>query len=120
VSWLLSLLIAAVSGVLGLVGAGFIGNLCVEWYRISGREGAAGYFVVAIALLGGLLGFVIGPVAVRLVAAGGTSRSGTRRAMCRGGTGTDARRSCSLSCSWSRMTSVILEALDGSARPETP
>ncbi len=51
--------------VLGLVGlflAGLIANACVSWYEISSREGASGYFVVFVALGGGIAGLVLGAI----------------------------------------------------------
>lgn len=71
-SWLASFLIAIVSAVLGLLSAGFIASLCVDWYRITSREGAAGYYVIVIALLGGVAAFFIGLLAVRIAASGGS------------------------------------------------
>ncbi len=59
-NWLLTTITALLTGVVGLFSVGFLGNLCVSWYRVSGREGAAGYFVISLALLGGIAGFIIG------------------------------------------------------------
>jgi hypothetical protein len=69
-SWLYSLLISALSGVVGLLCAGGIAALCVEWYRISSFEGKSGYFVGFTALLGGLVSVAIGLIAARWVAGG--------------------------------------------------
>ncbi|MEO8068283.1 MAG: hypothetical protein ABI599_11375 [Flavobacteriales bacterium] len=69
-SWLASFFIAVISGILGLICTGFIASLCVDWFRISSREGASGYYVIFIALLGGVVSFIIGMVAARYVAAG--------------------------------------------------
>lgn len=69
-TWLSSVFVALLTGALGLVCAAVIGQLCVGWYRISSFEGGAGYAVVAIALLGGIVSAVIGLVAARIVAAG--------------------------------------------------
>lgn len=69
-SWLASIGVAILTGALALFLAGFVANACVTWYRVSGFEGKAGYFVVATALLGGIAGFVLGLVLARLVAAG--------------------------------------------------
>jgi hypothetical protein len=66
-SWLLTLLIGVLCGGLGLVVAGFIAALCTEWYRVSNFEGAAGYFVVAIALGGAVVGCLVGVVTSRFV-----------------------------------------------------
>jgi hypothetical protein len=60
---LLSLLIGMITGVLGLFCAGFFATLYVDWYQVTSREGASGYFIVFIALVGGfiasLLGFIV-------------------------------------------------------------
>lgn len=60
--WLVTLGIAVLSAGLGLVAAGFVSSLAVDWYRISSFEGGSGYFVVGMALVGGIAGFVIGIV----------------------------------------------------------
>jgi len=70
-SWPASLLLAVLSGALGMVCGGFIMNACVAWYRISRFEGKAGFAIVGVALLGGIAGFLIGLIAARMVAAGG-------------------------------------------------
>jgi hypothetical protein len=69
-SWPASILVAVLTGAAGLVVSGFIANLAVDWYRISSFEGGSGYFVVAMALLGGAAGAVIGLVGSRIVGAG--------------------------------------------------
>ena len=69
-SWLSSFFIALVSGVTGLVCSGLIATICIEWFRISSREGASSYYMVGIALLGGIVAFFIGLVIARNVAAG--------------------------------------------------
>jgi hypothetical protein len=65
-SWLTTF----VSGIAGLFGGGLgmfaISIACVKWYRISNFEGASGYFVVALTILGGLGGFVLAAIAGRL------------------------------------------------------
>ncbi len=68
-SWILSLVVSLLSGVLGLVVAGVIAEESVRWYRISSFEGGSGYFVVFNALFGGVAGLVLGLVIARLVAA---------------------------------------------------
>ena len=49
--------------VAGLFLGGFLGTLCVDWYRISSFEGGSGYFVLLFALLGAIIGFFVGLVA---------------------------------------------------------
>jgi hypothetical protein len=68
-SWIASVLVALLAAAIGLVLAGFIASGAVSWYRISSFEGGAGYFVVGMALLGAIAGFVIGLVSSRFVAA---------------------------------------------------
>lgn len=71
-SWFASFGVAALTAMVGLVVGGVIANLCVSWYSISSFEGGSGYFVVAMALIGGLAGFVIGMIASRYIAASAT------------------------------------------------
>ena len=68
-SWSAFIVIEILSAALGLVCAGLIGSLCVEWYRVSKFEGGAGCMVVVIALLGGVAGFFVGLFAMRFVGA---------------------------------------------------
>lgn len=65
-SWLPSIAAALLSGVLGGAGAGAIALLCVGWYRIPSREGASGYFVVFVGLIGAVAGVVLGLIFARL------------------------------------------------------
>ncbi|MFC1849064.1 hypothetical protein ACFL27_02535 [candidate division CSSED10-310 bacterium] len=58
--FILSISVAISSGALATLCAGFIAWACIEWYNISSFEGKAGYFLVAIALLGGMAGLIIG------------------------------------------------------------
>jgi hypothetical protein len=62
-NWLIATITGLLTGVLGLFSVGFLGSLCVSWYRISGREGASGYYVIALAILGAMVGFVVGLIA---------------------------------------------------------
>jgi len=68
-SWPLSFLVALLAAAIGLVLGGFIASHAVSWYRISSFEGASGYFVVGMALVGFVAGLAIGLVAARIVAA---------------------------------------------------
>jgi len=68
-SWLSSIGIAMVCGILGLLCGGFIMNACVDWYRVSSFEGKSGYAIIFVALLGGFVGLLVGLVAARWVAA---------------------------------------------------
>lgn len=69
-SWPGSIGVAAVCGLAGLLLAGLIANACVDWYRVSSFEGKAGFFVVFVALAGGLAAAAIGLVTARVVAVG--------------------------------------------------
>ncbi len=69
--WPASLLVALLTAGVGLVAGGLVMNACVGWYRVSSFEGKAGYAVVFMALLGGLVGLVVGLVVARLEATGG-------------------------------------------------
>ena len=68
-TWAISLGVAVLGGVCGLLLTGFIANACVTWYQIPAREGASGYFVVFTALLGGVAGLVVSLITARIVAA---------------------------------------------------
>ena len=67
-TWLVSIFVAIISGALSLLLSGLIANACVSWYQISSREGQSGFFVVFIAIGGGIAGSVLGLVAARMVA----------------------------------------------------
>ncbi len=69
-SWPASLFSALLTGILGLLVAGAVAALAVDWYNISPREGGSGYFVVFMALLGLVAGLIIGLVVARVVAGG--------------------------------------------------
>jgi hypothetical protein len=68
-NWLISLVVALISGVTGLFLAGFIANACTSWYHVSSREGASGYFVLFLAIGGGIAGVIVGFIVARVVAA---------------------------------------------------
>ncbi|MEO8564063.1 MAG: hypothetical protein ABI601_18425 [bacterium] len=67
-SWPASIFVALLTAVVACVFAGVVALLCVDWYRISSFEGKSGYYVVGIALVGLVAGFVIGLAASRIVA----------------------------------------------------
>ncbi len=67
--WALSILIGLLTAVAACFGAGFVASLCARWYRVSSFEGASGYYVVFLALLGGIVGLIAGIVCSRIVAA---------------------------------------------------
>ncbi len=66
--WMLSIFTGILAAVVACFGAGFVASLCVRWYRISSFEGGSGYYVVFLALLGGIAGLIAGIVCSRIVA----------------------------------------------------
>lgn len=71
--WLASILLGLAIGAFGLVFGGYMANRAVPWLRISSFEGGSGYFVVAMALLGGLGGTLIGITTCRLAGSPGAA-----------------------------------------------
>src|SRR5215213_11539908 len=67
-TWLASIIVALLTAAVGLMLGGWVASLAVSWYRVSSFEGASGYFVVALALLGFVTGLIIGLVMSRAVA----------------------------------------------------
>ena len=61
-NWIAYFLVSLPVAVFGLLGGGLIGSACVGWYHVSSREGGSGYFVIALALLGAIVGLVTGLV----------------------------------------------------------
>ena len=51
-SWSTSVVVGLLSAVVGAVAAGFVATLAVDWYQVTSREGASGYFIVFMALIG--------------------------------------------------------------------
>jgi hypothetical protein len=69
-SWLATVGVALVAALAGMLTAGFTASLAVSWYRIPSFEGQSGYFVVFLALVGLVSGFVMGIVVARTVNGG--------------------------------------------------
>lgn len=67
-TWIASLFIGLLSAIAGLLVAGLVASLCVDWYRISSFEGGSGYFVIFTALFGGIAGGALGVVVARVIA----------------------------------------------------
>lgn len=67
--WLASIAVGIITAIVATFASGFVASLAVDWYRISSFEGGAGFFVVFMALVGLLAGFVIGLVVSRVTAA---------------------------------------------------
>lgn len=68
-TWFSSFLVALLTAALGLFLSAFVSSLVVDWYRISSFEGGSGYFVISMAILGGIVSFGLGLVAARYIAA---------------------------------------------------
>ena len=69
-SWGSSIFVGVLTAAVGAVVAGLVANLAVGWYRISGFEAQSGAFVVGFAVLGIVVGFIVGVVASRIIASG--------------------------------------------------
>ena len=67
-AWLVSILVALISGAVGMLLGGLIANACVSWYQVPSREGQSGFFVIFVAICGGIAGLVLGLVAARAIA----------------------------------------------------
>jgi hypothetical protein len=76
-TWLAAIFLGLLIGVLTAAYAGFIANLAVDWLHVSSHEGGSSYFVVAIVLLGFLVGTVAGVTICRLL--GGPGGEGALR-----------------------------------------
>lgn len=74
-SWLQSFVVSALTGVLGLIVAGVVAALGVDWYRISSFEGGSGFFVVGMALLGFIVGAIVGLITARVTGDAGLARA---------------------------------------------
>ena len=66
-SWIASVFIAVLTGTLALFVAGFIGTISVRWHHVSTFEGGAGYAAMAIAVMGGMAGVLLGFIISRFV-----------------------------------------------------
>jgi hypothetical protein len=75
-SWPGSLFTGVIAGLITMVVSFSTADMAVGWYRISSFEGGSGYFVVGMALIGLVGGFVVGTVASRIVAARPNPRFG--------------------------------------------
>jgi hypothetical protein len=66
--WIASFGIALLTSIAAMFGAGTVAGLAVDWYNVSSFEGGAGFFVVGMALVGLIGGFLIGLVVSRIEA----------------------------------------------------
>jgi len=60
-------LVTLLSGALGVFCASLLGSACSRWYSVTTFEGAAAYFVLAIAFWGGVAACIIGFVTTRFI-----------------------------------------------------
>lgn len=67
-TWLLTVLVALLTSVVGGALAGFVASMAVDWYHVPSREGGAGFFVLGFIVLGLIGGFILGVVTSRIVA----------------------------------------------------
>ena len=66
--WIASFAIAVLTSVVAMVGTAIVAGLGAAWYRMSSFEGASGFFVIGMAFVGLIAGFVIGLVVSRVEA----------------------------------------------------
>jgi hypothetical protein len=66
-SWLASFFIGALTALLAGTAGGFVAAGCVNWHRISSREGESAYLVVSIVLASAVFGFIAGLVVSRFL-----------------------------------------------------
>lgn len=64
-SWPASLGVGVLTGLVAGALAGWIANLAAGWYKMSSFEGASGYFVVGMALVGAVGGVILGVIISR-------------------------------------------------------
>ncbi|MBR0672851.1 hypothetical protein [Neoroseomonas soli] len=65
--WLAAIFLGLLTGLIGGIYAGFVADRAVPWLRISSFEGASGYFVFFMGILGFLGATVVGITTCRLV-----------------------------------------------------
>jgi hypothetical protein len=75
-----SLLVGALTALVGMIGTGVVASLAADWYNVSSFEGGAGFFVVGLAFVGLIGGFIIGLVTPAVMA----KRARTRLVDCLG------------------------------------
>jgi hypothetical protein len=68
--WGAAIGIALLTALTGAGAGGYLGSLCVTWYRISPREGGSAYFIISIGFIGLVVGFLAGLIAARVVPSG--------------------------------------------------
>jgi len=70
-SWPSSIFVGVLTAAVGIVVCGFVANLAVGWYRVSSVDLQSTAFVASFAILGLIVGFIIGLVASRFLGAPG-------------------------------------------------
>lgn len=65
-SWAITAVVTLLGAIGGGAGMFAIASACVKWYRITSFEGAAGYFVVGLALAGFIVGLLLALAGARL------------------------------------------------------
>ncbi|MEO7966145.1 MAG: hypothetical protein ABIT38_19755 [Gemmatimonadaceae bacterium] len=68
-TWLSSFFVGVLTGIAGLCISALCASLAIDWYRISSFEGGSGYFAVFLALIGGIVAFIIGMIVARTAGA---------------------------------------------------
>lgn len=69
-SWLASIAVGIVTGLVAMLATGFVATLAVEWHRIPASEGGSGYFVAGMTLVGLVGGLLIGFLVSRYLGPG--------------------------------------------------
>jgi hypothetical protein len=64
-NWLNSFFVAVITAIIAGTAGGFVAAAYVNWYRVSTREGQAGYTVIFFILLSAVIGFIAGLVLSR-------------------------------------------------------
>ncbi|MEZ5330376.1 MAG: hypothetical protein R3F19_35460 [Verrucomicrobiales bacterium] len=62
-----SVFIALITGIVGLIASGLVAGGYAEWYSMPDREGAGGYFIIAMAIAGAAAAFIIGIILSRVL-----------------------------------------------------
>lgn len=64
------MVIAVLTSLASATAAGSVASLCVNWYRMTSRDGGEAWFIYYLAFAGLVAGFVIGAITSRLVHSG--------------------------------------------------
>lgn len=66
-SWSSSIFVGVLTGIVGLVASALVASLAAMWYRVPSFEAQSAAFVIGLAILGGLVGFLIGIITSRVI-----------------------------------------------------